>query len=143
MVELRIITKDNIEQILCLKVAQSQNAFVSDTAHSLAQAYAYKETAYPFAIYAEDTLVGFIMMGYYELKNQYTLWKLLIDEKYQNKGYGKQALLLGIEYLRNRFNASEVYLGVTKENTIARQLYYSVGFRETGIADEMKLDLNE
>ena len=75
MVELRTITKENLEEVLSLNVWEHQESFVSSTAYSLAQAYAYRETAFPFAVYADNAIVGFIMMGYYEAKNQYTLWK--------------------------------------------------------------------
>ena len=132
MVELREITKENYEECLCLKVADSQKAFVSSTVHSLAQAWVYYDTAFPFAIYADDTMVGFIMLGYYEAGGYYTLWKLLIDEKYQNRGYGKKALRLGIDYLVNRFRVKEIYTAYYETNWIARNLYASVGFCETG-----------
>lgn len=62
----------------------------------------------------------------------YTLWKFLIDEKYQNKGYGKKALRLGVDYLVNRFGVKEVYTAYYASNRIARNLYASIGFRETG-----------
>lgn len=41
------------------------------------------------------------MLEYYKLRNQYTLWKFFIDDRYQNKGYGKQTLKLAIDYLIN------------------------------------------
>ena len=84
MVELREITKDNLEEVLALSIYEHQENYVSSTAYSLAQAYAYRDTAFPFAVYADNTIVGFIMLGYYEARNQYTLWKFLIDKKYQN-----------------------------------------------------------
>ena len=118
-----------------LKVSKEQENFVSTTAYSLAQAYVYRENAYPFAIYADDTLVGFIMFGFYELRNQYTLWKFLIDEKYQNKGYGKMALALGIEYMKKQYDIKEMYTGVAIDNDVAERLYHSVGFQLTGLIE--------
>ena len=109
MIKLKEIKADNLEDVLKLKVSKNQENFVSTTAYSLAQAYVYRGNAYPFAIYADDTLVGFIMFGFYELRNQYTLWKFLIDEKYQNKGYGKMALLLGIENMKKQHVIKEMY----------------------------------
>lgn len=146
MVELREITKENYEKCLNLNIAESQKDFVSSTAHSLAQAWVYYDTAFPFAIYADDTMVGFMMLGYYEVEGYYTLWKFMIDEKYQNKGYGRKALRLGIDYLVNRFKVKEVYTSYYAANRIARNLYASIGFRETGevIGNEvgMKLVVN-
>ena len=133
MIKLDEITADNLEVVLKLKVSKEQENFVSTTAYSLAQAYVYRENAYPFAIYADDTLVGFIMFGFYELRNQYTLWKFLIDEKYQNKGYGKMALALGIEYMKKQYDIKEMYTGVAIDNDVAERLYHSVGFQLTGL----------
>ena len=132
MVELREITKENYEECLNLNLAESQKNFVSSTAYSLAQAWIYYDTAFPFAIYANNTMVGFIMLGYYEVGGYYTLWKFMVDEKYQKKGYGKKALWLGIDYLVNRFQVKEVYTAYYATNRIARNLYASIGFRETG-----------
>ena len=135
MIKLDEITADNLEVVLKLKVSKEQENFVSTTAYSLAQAYVYRENAYPFAIYADDTLVGFIMFGIYELRNQYTLWKFLIDEKYQNKGYGKMALALGIEYMKKQYDIKEMYTGVAIDNDVAERLYHSVGFQLTGLIE--------
>lgn len=74
------------------------------------------------------------------LKKQYTLWKLMIDEQYQNKGYGIKALKLAINWLVNNLNVKEVYTGVF-ENTIAENLYYSFGFRKTGESDESQFEM--
>lgn len=136
MVVLRIITKENLEEVLDLSVYEYQESFVSSTACSLAQAYVYYETAFPFAVYAEDTIVGFIMMGYYETKKQYTLWKLLIDKNQQNKGYGREALKQGIMYLRDKYDAREIYTGVALGNEKAKNLYNSIGFKETGLVED-------
>ena len=100
MVELKQITKDNLDEILALSVRKDQETFVSSVACSLAQAYVYRDTAFPFAVYADGAVVGFIMLGYYEERDQYTLWKFLIDRKYQGMGFGKEALKLGICFLR-------------------------------------------
>ena len=145
MIELRAVSKDNLDEILSLDILEHQKAFVSSTACALAQAYVYRETAFPFAVYANDTLVGFIMMGYYEARKQYTLWKFLIDMKHQNKGYGREALLQGMAYLKENFGAKEIYTGITAGNAQAKHLYRAVGFRETGLVEnkveEMKIVL--
>ena len=133
MVRLERVTKENLDSVLTLRVNDHQAGFVSTTAESLAQAYVYVETAFPFAVCDDQDVVGFIMMGYYEEKKYYTLWKLLIDQKYQGRGYGKAALELGIAFLKERFQVSEVYTGVIPGNNAAKSLYHSVGFEETGL----------
>ena len=135
MVNLRPVTKENLDDILELRVNEEQQSFVSPNAESLAQAYVYSETAWPFGVYEDDMLVGFIMMGYYREKAYYTLWKLLIDRKYQHRGYGRKALELGIAFLKERFGVTEIYTGVSPGNTAAKSLYLSMGFTETGLTE--------
>ncbi len=135
MIVLKEITSENIDEVLALKVDESQRSFVSSNGDSLAQAYVYSKTAYPFAVYEDDTIVGFIMMGYYEVKSYYTLWKFMIDRRYQHKGYGRKALELGIKYLQDGFDVSEIYTGVVPGNTVAKKLYESVGFKDTGLIE--------
>ena len=133
MIELEQVTKENIGAVLALDVDESQRRFVSSTAESLAQAYAYFTTAFPFAVSDDGKIVGFIMMGFYEEKGYYTLWKLLIDERYQRQGYGRQALEQGIAFLKEKFGVNKIYTGVIPENHVAKKLYHSVGFAETGL----------
>jgi len=136
MVQLKEITKDNLDEVLRLSVAEHQKSFVSTTADSLAQAYVYRDTAFPFAVYADEKPVGFIMLGYYESRKQYTLWKYLIDKEHQGKGYGKEALKQGIKYLKEQFDAKEIYTGVSLGNEAAKGLYKSMGFTQTGLIEE-------
>lgn len=135
MIRLREITSANLEEVLKLEVSENQEKFVSNTSDSLAQAYVYRKNAYPFAIYFDEILVGFIMFGFYESRNQYTLWKFLIDKSHQNKGYGKTALLLGIEQMKEEHNIKEMYTGVSLGNEVAEHLYKSVGFQLTGLVE--------
>ena len=144
MVHLEPVTKENLDAVLALKVLEQQKHFVSSTAESLAQAYVYTDTAFPFAVYNDQAIVGFIMMGYYEEKNYYTLWKLMIDQQYQGRGYGRAALELGIAFLKDRYQVKEIFTGVIPENKTAKSLYQSVGFEDTGLFEngmqEMRLN---
>ena len=133
MVCLKPVSRENLDEVLGLRARDDQKSFVSTTAESLAQAYVYSQTAFPFAVYDDQKVVGFIMMGFYEEKQYYTLWKLLIDQNHQHKGYGRQALQLGIAFLKDRFHVSEVYTGVSPANIAAKALYRSAGFKETGL----------
>ena len=136
MIHLEPVTQDNYAAVTGLKVGSGQEKFVSTVAESLAQAELYKETAYPFAVYDDDVIVGFIMMGYYEAKQYYTLWKLLIDHRFQSRGYGRQALESGLKYIRERFGPEDIYTGVIPENFVAKSLYESAGFEYTGVTED-------
>ena len=135
MVELRKITDKNYRECLELKVREDQAGYVASNLFSLAQAWVYYETAYPFAVYADDVMVGFIMMGYDRDKKTYDIWRLMIDRRYQGNGYGKAALLLGVGFLSDKYKTREIYLSFVPENSVAEKLYESAGFRRTGEMD--------
>ena len=69
--------------------------------------------------------------------DNYSLWRLMIDEKYQNKGYGREAVKLALDFVRS-FPCGEAeycWLSYEPENEVARHLYHSFGFVETGEMD--------
>ena len=61
--------------------------------------------------------------------------RLLIDEKYQGKGYGKAALHLLLERLRKEYGRKKIYLSVIEGNDVAAGMYKNAGFRFTGRRD--------
>ena len=141
MVELRKINQDNYGECLNLKVSEEQRSFVASNVYSLAQAWVFYDTAYPFAIYADNRMIGFVMMGYYAEKGVYTIWRFMIDERYQRKGYGKAALQLSIEYLVNEFDVREIFLSFVPNNTAAEKLYSNAGFIQTGVIEDGELEM--
>lgn len=65
---------------------------VSHPIRSLVQAYAYYNQCTPFGIYKENVMVGYVMVIYDYYEDMYNIWHMMIDEKYQNNGYGTKAL---------------------------------------------------
>lgn len=151
MVHLEKINAKNVWDIVDLKVAESQEDFVALNEVSIIEAYTAIGTgcsALPFGIFDDETPVGFLMIGFNEavfdemfaegvpevLKNNYSLWRLMIDEKYQKKGYGKEAVRLALDFIKTWPCGKAEYcvLSYEPENEIARKLYHSFGFVETG-----------
>ena len=64
------------------------------------------------------------------------MWKLLIDHRFQSRGYGRQALESGLKYIRERFGPEDIYTGVIPENFVAKSLYESAGFEYTGVTED-------
>jgi diamine N-acetyltransferase len=56
----------------------------------------------------------------------------MIDGRYQRQGYGREALKLVIERIRQRPGAHTLILSYEPDNEGAAALYASVGFRPTG-----------
>lgn len=138
---------DNLVELIDLEPDKSQYEFVADNCYSLAEAYANitdGRYAQPFGIYNGETPVGFLMIGFNIadeeddpekfplLVNNYLIWRFMIDKNYQNKGYGKKAMELALEFIRTFpcGKADYCWLSYNPENEIARKLYRSFGFEE-------------
>ena len=143
MIELRAITEDNYIDAFNLKLMPGQESFVSHPIRSLAQAYVYREQCQPFGIYAEDKMIGYVMVIYDYDVPEYDIWHMMIDESMQGRGYGSAALGRVIDYIKEKpfGNSNRVALTCNKDNLAARKLYESKGFSATGIEDEDEIEL--
>lgn len=142
MISLKKITEENFIQAFNLKLAKGQEKFVSHPVRSLAQAYVYRDQCQPFGIYDDNEMVGYIMVLYdYDIP-EYDIWHMIIDESKQGKGYGKEALIQVINYIKTKpFGTSNrIALTCNKENIAALRLYGKIGFMETGIEDDDEIE---
>jgi len=154
MIELRKIDEDNIDEIIALDVEENQKDFILTTnLRCIADAYVLNENGnptIPFAIYADGVVVGFLMYSYDILDHEsfenedfykkmcYFINHIMIDKRYQGKRYGKLAfekMLMDIEAMPYG-EAEYVALFYHTSNLIARTLYASFGFSETGIVQD-------
>lgn len=150
MLRLEKISGRNVWDILKLSVKEEQKSFVADNTVSIIEAYTAIQAngfAFPFGIYDDDVPVGFLMIGYdtdddWEgapeiAKGNYSLWRLMIDEAFQGRGYGRTAVGLALDFIRSDpcGKAAYCWLSYEPENSAARNLYRSFGFEETGEMD--------
>lgn len=143
-ISLQRIDESNFLEAFSLKVGPEQEKFVSSPIRSLAQAYVYYNQCTPFGIYLNDTeMIGYVMVIYdYDLK-EYDIWHLMIDEKYQSRGYGAKAMKKCLDYIKTKpFGTSDkVALTCNRDNIAAMHLYQELGFKETGNVDEDEVEL--
>ena len=143
-VTLREITKDTLNTVLTLRVEDDQQHLVASNERSIAQAY-FSEQAWFRAIYADEEPVGFLMMYLDDSKAEYSLWRLMIDHRFQEMGYGRMAMELAITHVRSLPDATELLTSYMPDVGNAGPFYENLGFRETGDMDEgevvMRLDL--
>ena len=150
MIRLERIRGKNIWDILNLHVNEKQRSFVASNDISIIEAYiAQIENghAFPFGIYNDETPVGFCMIGYgiddswtdapSIAKDNYNVWRLMIDERFQGKGFGRIAMKQILDFIRTEpcGSAEKCWLSYEPENTAAKNLYCSFGFQETGDCD--------
>ncbi|MEC1179537.1 GNAT family N-acetyltransferase [Metasolibacillus meyeri] len=138
MIQFKEIDRKNFWDVIDLNVAEEQKDFVASNLFSLAQAKAYPECIC-LAIYAEEVLVGFVMYCMDEDDHEYWIYRLMIDEKFQGKGYGKAAMEKLIVHIKKDVNHHVIYLSFEPENHLARRLYKKLGFEPDGrvIDDEI------
>ena len=143
MTELKPITEENFIDAFDLKLAPGQEEFVSHPVRSLAQAYVYREQCQPFGIYADEKMVGYVMVIYdYDIP-EYDIWHMMIDESMQGRGFGGEALDRVIGYIRTKpFGSSDrVALTCHKDNAAARKLYESRGFAANGVEYDEEIEM--
>lgn len=143
MVQLRKVSEGNFLDAFGLALAPGQERFVSHPIRSLAQAYVYREQCQPFGIYAEDAMVGYVMVIYDYDVPEYDIWHMMIDAKQQGRGYGSDALDRVLDYIRTTpfGDSNRVALTCSKNNPVARKLYERKGFSATGREDEDEIEL--
>jgi diamine N-acetyltransferase len=138
-VALREITAENEAVVRALAAVYGQQLFVVSASESLDEAATSPE-ARPWyrAIYAGDQAVGFVMLsfdvppGHPEYPWRYFLWRLLIEARYQRRGYGRAAMALVIDVVRSSPGATDLFTSVSPGEGGPAPFYLSLGFESTG-----------
>jgi diamine N-acetyltransferase len=130
-VSLREITQEILNAILALDVSEDQKTLVASNAVSIAQA-SFSDHAWFRAIYADEEPVGFVMLHIDLEKSIYGVWRFMIDQGHQRKGYGFEAMKQVIEYVRSLPKARELLISYAPTKGNAAPFYERCGFVETG-----------
>ena len=116
-----------------LAVAPEQRGLVAPVASSLASMHHYPGSE-PLGIFTDGDLVGFMMGQLLEdgtPRRPYLIWDLLVDRGHQRRGVGRAAVVAAARHAALR-GATAVMITYEPVNTVARDLYRSCGFEETG-----------
>ena len=143
MIHLKQIDENNFIDAFKLELGEGQEKFVSHPIRSLAQAYVYRDQCVPFGIYNDDVMVGYIMVIYDYDVPEYDIWHMMIDRKYQGRGYGREAFIKVLEYIASKpfGDSGRIALTCNYDNDIAYKLYRSFGFEKSGNSDEDEFEL--
>ena len=134
-ISFRAVTRDNLRELVRLKVAEGQDDYVASNLVSIAQAYV-EPTWTPMGIYDGDTAVGFAMEGFDPDKNQWWIVRFMIGADHQGTGYGTTALAALVASMAERHGCREVYLSYVPGNDVAERMYAKAGFVPTGEVEE-------
>ena len=133
MVNFKTITEDNFDAVINMKRPEGEG-FVASNAVSLAQAWLYRDNrdVFPFAIYDDDTLVGFMLVEEDMDEKRLDLWRFMLSPQREGRGLGTAAVELLIRYARDSRRYKYLQLLCAPENAAARHIYDKLGFRPTG-----------
>ena len=133
-INLRDVTLKNLVECINLSVTEEQKKiFRAPVVNWIAESKFVKEFQL-LAIYNENTVVGFaIYLTRHNEKDNHYYWieAFMIDKNYQQKGYGKEAMIKIIDFLKNKDTYSRIKLGHRPINYTAAVLYESLGFKVT------------
>jgi diamine N-acetyltransferase len=151
--ELRdIVTEADRSAALALRVGPGQEEYVASVEVSLDEAVQYPAAqARYWAAYDGDEIVGFVMLsdGIPDevlaadptLLGPYFLWRLLIDERHQRRGYGTAAVDALVAYVRGRPGADKLVVSCGLGEGGPLPFYQGYGFVSTGRFHEGELVL--
>ena len=124
----------NWQQATHLEIRPDQREFVSGALDTIAYSAAYKNHKL-FVEMEGNRAVGLLDLSIDKKKGDYNIEIVLIDRRYQGKGFGKFMLRFAVDYLK-KAGAKKLTIGVNRFNIPAQRLYKSVGFKEDCVYEE-------
>lgn len=127
--------KNNALSSMNITIENSQLVFVKDARTTICWALANKNTDKVFVLTDCGQTIGIASLRA-DLRNKdYDIQIVLIDKRFQGRGYGRFMMMWCIEYLHQK-GAVELTISCHRNNTKARHLYESLGF----IAEKVTID---
>jgi diamine N-acetyltransferase len=150
-----IVTEADRAAVLALRLAPGQEGFVASVEESFHDA-TDDARARPrmWSVQAGRRVVGFVMISDgipaerlasdADLIGPYFLWRLLIDQDEQRRGYGTAVLDAVVAYLRGRPGANTLWTSAGQGPGTPQPFYERYGFVATGVVvdDEVVLRLD-
>jgi diamine N-acetyltransferase len=137
-VRLEDVTAQNWRAVAGLKLADGQQRLVASNVYSIAQSK-FDPDACPRAIYAGDTVVGFLMYDLPDVDDAAqvaSIYRFMIDIAHQGKGYGRAALKQAIEEIKDIPGIRKIAISYLRNNPVAKRFYASFGFVELAGGDD-------
>ncbi len=136
-VSLRPVDAGSWRDVARLTIAPGQERFVAAPTYYLAFC-AYEDVWQPMSVHdaGSGEVVGFLMWGIDDSDGSCWLGGVLVDAEHQGRGVGRAAIVEALRVLQPRVDSAGFALAYHPDNAVARSLYTSLGFVETGEVDE-------
>jgi len=135
------ITEENYHELIDLEVKPDQkNCFYFKSTKpnmmSLAEAYVRKGSQV-LAVYDDEIMIGCVFYAIHNPQEKDPMaWitRLMIDQRYQGKGFGRETMELLIARIKEEASGKNLKIGLSyePENLLAKKLYDSLGFVANG-----------
>lgn len=120
------LDKQNFWNAIGITLEEEQNNYVLDAKASVAMGLMYK-TKKAFVQMEDNLVVGLLVLNVDKKKSDYDIDIIIIDKRFQNRGYGKLMVKWAVEYLKNE-GAKSLTIGVSRQNIGAKKIYMNAGF---------------
>lgn len=132
--ELKLVDEDSFERVMEMEVAAEDKSFVAPNSRSLAEAWLYRENGdvFPHALYAEDTIVGFLLLEIDLDEGYFLIWRMMVAPEFQGLGHGRAAIEAVIARAKKTQGIREVRADYVKENQKMATLLGSMNFQIVG-----------
>ncbi|MBR3952283.1 MAG: GNAT family N-acetyltransferase [Oscillospiraceae bacterium] len=124
----------NWRQACSIEIREDQREFVSGALDTIAYAAAHKNHKL-FVEMEGERAVGLLELSIDKKKGDYNIETVIIDRRYQGRGFGRFMLRFAVDYLK-KAGAKRLCIGVNRFNIPAQRLYKSVGFKEDCVYEE-------
>lgn len=144
MIRLELVNNENFDEVLQVQLAPQDQRRVASVEYSLAQAWLYREEGnfIPYAVKSGQTVVGFVLLFIQEDMSYY-VWRLLIDKKYQNRGYGKEVIRHILSLAKEDSSCQKVSVNYVIGNHKMRYILEKLGFQSVGLeGQEIKMEIS-
>lgn len=133
-IRLEAVTSLNYEAVCDLDVTDEQQEYVASNMWSLVESHYCKGHTCK-AIYQNDKPVGFFMWVS-ETPEKVSIWRFMVDQRYQKSGIGRAALNLALNEIKTSDKVKEIEICYDPENPVAKGFYSSFGFQEVGLDED-------
>lgn len=128
---LKEITKETWSECMNLALRLEQGGLVAPNSYLLPESKA-EPTFVQLGIHYGEDIVGYAMYGVDPDDGKYWIFRMMIDEKHQRRGFAKAALAGIIQRLKALPDCNEIYVGYRPENFAAAAMYGGFNFVRTG-----------
>lgn len=122
------LDESNEKLVREVTLKSDQRNFIETVDECLREAKEYKQWQ-PVAIYHNEDVIGFAMYGSFGSNRHTWIDRIMIDQKYQGRGLGKEAMKILIKQVSEEYKVDVLYLSIIEENKVAEHLYKQIVFK--------------